>query len=272
MRDVPQRPYTDHERETITKMIAAGHSSREVAERLGRTRNSVIAVSNRERLGTWKFSNNKGSGSQWMPKPGLKRAPRATVTPAELEIITRLIAEGKSAAEIGDALGRTKRSVIHIVTYRHMGPFLSRSGPKPSEMIIPDDFAERWVYTTHAILGRHYRVGNATVTKWARELGLVRERKVPERRVSNPTIDYTPRAVSRIPGHKPAPFANIFRDPTPAGRAADILRKDGWRVHRCNATGIYDPKGNMWQCGRVRVTEAELIERADRVLSRKMAA
>jgi transposase len=60
MRNVPQRPYTDNERETITKMIADGHSSREVAERLGRTRNSVIAVSNRERLGTWKFSNNKG--------------------------------------------------------------------------------------------------------------------------------------------------------------------------------------------------------------------
>ncbi len=279
MRDVPQRPYTDYERETITKMIADGHSSREVAERLGRTRNSVIAINNREKLGIWKFSNGRTADRvQWTPATVTPRARIRPVLDTEVDIIRRLIAEGKSAAEVAAVVDRTIRAVKSIVSYRSLGPFTKRSASSRNtsrDRAVPDGFAALWAVKTQTQLREHYRVGKQTITEWVRMAGLTRTRAewVPvTRRETTPSIATSTRTVSRIPGNRLAPFGNIYRDPTRAGQAADVLRKDGWKVHRCNAAGIYDPAGSLWQCGRVRVTEAELIERADRVLARKMAA
>lgn len=202
------------------------------------------------------------------------QSPRVPATPTEIEIMRDLVAQGKSASEIAAILGRTKSSVIHNVNHKKLGPWLRKPGKTPRDLsIIPPNFALFWQTKTQKQLGRHYAVSNMAIAHWVRALGL--KRPVKEQPPKYPPVASRRSArgapcktknVSGVPGHKYAPFSVGFRDASAPGQAADTLRRDGWKVHRCNAAGIYDPAGSMWQCGRLLITTEELIERADRLM------
>lgn len=149
------------------------------------------------------------------------------------------------------------------------------------KMVIPDDFAERWKTNGILKLAAHYGRNHTTISTWIAKLGLRRPRgqtltqqakraepkpvKAPVARNAAPVRSIKPDA------YRTAPLDRVQRDMSAAGRAADTLRRDRWTVFRCDEKGHADPAGKMWLCGRIIVTSAELIERAERA-ERRMAA
>jgi len=158
------------------------------------------------------------------------------------------------------------------------------SGAKRRDkMIIPDDFAEVWQGKGVLQLAAHYKRNHSTISAWIKKLGLVRPRgrtltQQAARPIAASKAVKTPVSPSCAPSRfiKPdafrtAPVDRVQRDMSPAGLAADTLRRDRWTVFRCDEKGKASPDGTMWMCGRVLCTADELIERAERA-ARRMAA
>ncbi len=168
--------------------------------------------------------------------------------------------------------------------------------------VIPDDFPARVAEMNYDQLRLHYKAGNQTVSRWMREAGLSRpkgnraqtKRPVPtgfakladlssaelqERYNCSKEIIRRWRAevgVVPVPHRKKTVTGNMAlaelnarfsgQDNRPRGvaeRAADVLRPYA-PVYRCTDTGRADFTGKFWRYGTVVVTDAELIERAER--------
>lgn len=156
------------------------------------------------------------------------------------------------------------------------------SGAKRRDkMRIPEGFAEVWKGKSVLQLAAHYKRSHTTISAWIKRLGLVRPRGV---KLSKPVKVAAPKPQPLPFVRKPAPkrfvkpdayrttaVDHVQRDMTPAGQAADILRRDRWTVFRCDERGRANPDGKLWLCGRVICTAAELIERAHRAERRMVA-
>lgn len=186
----------------------------------------------------------------------------ADYSPAQIETVRTMIAAGHTAAEIAKAIGRSRSGVIGMAFRRNFGPWKTvLDKPRP----VPNDFAKQWEGSRHKELAKFYGCSLAMVARWVKASGLTRTRLAEQQ------LPRKPRLVStRVHGHKPV-MSEIYRDMSPAGFAADTLRRDRWVVFRCNADGRQSQGGKFWKCGRVLCTDAELIERAARV-ERRMAA
>lgn len=118
----------------------------------------------------------------------------------------------------------------------------------PRGLHAPEDFAEQARHMTRAALARHYGRDTHVIDRWRAETGAV---------VRKPVI-----VASQDRG-----LSDMFRpwrDGSLAGRAADYLRKWG-PVFRCDEQGHQTNAGTHWnRGGRTILTDAELIERAER--------
>jgi hypothetical protein len=193
-------------------------------------------------------------------------------TPEERERIKALVAETKTAAEIGEIVGRSTKSVRYVVRAFDLGPWLGISSHAPMIKHIPEDFAERWAVMPQAALAEHYNRGIATICLWTKRLGL--KRPVGVRAGFVPKAP-APKAVPRRTwggqgGHKPTP-TETQRDVSSVGLAVDYLRRFG-PVNRCLPSGRLSPDGSLWLRGSTVLTDADVIERADWLKSRERIA
>lgn len=130
---------------------------------------------------------------------------------------------------------------------------------------VPDDFAELQRRMTIHHLMAHYEVGRKIIRRWLEETGNKRVR------FAKPADQPSQRkrgATAPAPKHNVSTFLLApraiasRRDLTPAGRAAEFMQRDR-PVFRCDERGQQAENGAFWMCGRVRLTDAELIERAE---------
>lgn len=174
----------------------------------------------------------------------------------------------------------------------------------------PDDYAEMARTLTRRELMKHYKTGERKIALWNRETtGSKRGGGKPTERPAGFEADKDMRiadlmakyAVGRVvirrwlaeigesrpygfQNSAPAPaikrtrdiltFGNPLlyrRDMSQAGQAAEYLQQFGG-VWRCAKTGKPDPNGKFWRRGNAVLTDAEIIERAEWMRSRKMAA
>ncbi|NYD88777.1 hypothetical protein [Sphingomonas melonis] len=138
----------------------------------------------------------------------------------------------------------------------------------------PSDFAEKWAEKTNAALCGHYRRGWNTIARWSKELGLVRPVRLPAPRAvparkKRVTVDFVRSARERSgpPPQRPnayqaATMTRAIRDMSPAGQAADYLRRFG-PVVRCDERGRYNENGTHWRRGSTVLTAADVIARAE---------
>lgn len=194
----------------------------------------------------------------------------------DIDTVRRMAADGATARQIGAALGRT-RDVVHGLRRRFPDITFTHIGRDP--LAAPEDFAEQWPLYTGRQLARRYGRAHKTIIRWASDLGLSRPAswRSPEYASKKPKPQ--PR-VRKTPVEKPkvvsswgsaAPVDRPHRDMSPAGQAADYLRGFGV-VYRCTPTGRADEKGTHWRRGSAVLTDAELIERAAWMRSRRAAA
>lgn len=113
------------------------------------------------------------------------------------------------------------------------------------------DLADRAREMTLKQLVAHYGCRRGTVTKYLRMMGLTARPAV--------RLTFVPNAYAT------APVDRHQRDMSIAGRAVDeCLRRYG-RVYRCNAQGKPDPAGTHWNRNGFVLTDAEVIDRAERL-------
>jgi hypothetical protein len=151
-------------------------------------------------------------------------------------------------------------------------PF-THSRVKP-ERPIPADFAT--LYPTMSIkkLGALYKTAPAKVLIWADALGIRRAKGCGHIGVVTKPAPVKPasaRSAPKLVAHHPLAMLSRHRDMSAAGQAADYLRQFG-AVWRCTETGRPDPAGKCWRRGSAVLSAAEIVERADWMRNRRMAA
>lgn len=134
---------------------------------------------------------------------------------------------------------------------RHPGGYnmAAHSHPKP------EDFAETQAGKTLAELSREHGVGKWTIKKWLAEDGLDVTRLTGNRKA----LPRPSNLMSRI-GTPHATALTIRYAGTEVERAAEVLRRYG-PVYRAQG-------GGGWWRGSTRLTDAEIIERAERMRER----
>lgn len=140
--------------------------------------------------------------------------------------------------------------------------FTAMGGPRAP---VPADFVANQALMSIPHLMAHYGVGRKVIRRWLDETGNKRVRPAkaeaqPDKRkkaapapLLRPTVGtffLTPLAFSSR------------RDLSPVGRAAEFMQRDR-PVFRCDERGQQAQNGRFWMCGRVRLTDDELIERAE---------
>lgn len=191
---------------------AAKGSSRETHEREGRFRSFDRAAVNR----AW--------GDRWTPEDD-----------AEL---LRLVSEGCTMAQAGEAMNRTRNACTG--RYNRLCGIVGEQPPPP-------DFAARAAVLTRLELMAHYDRGADVITRWCRQAG------VKPYRPPLPRYRRERRVVSVID----------TRDDSEASRAQSYLQRF-YPVWRCNPDGTFNPKGSHFRCDGITRTTEEMIERAKR--------
>lgn len=210
-----------------------------------------------------------------------------------------MVAEGRSSAQIGMHFGKTKKTIVEAVSRYGLGPWQSRSGVPAGNMPPPADFDELFhnnsVMALRQICGR----SGVTIARWIRERGLSRPAgwRQPLEQAPSYFADAVKRGstiaqlkemtgkggavvrrwrtealadmvVKPQPRKLPALGHSVTRLTTPSRgygeEAATFMQRDGWIVYRCTTEGRQSIGGKFWRLGRLVVTDAELVERAER--------
>ena len=190
-------------------------------------------------------------------------------TPAKVETVRAMMAEGKSGPEIAEAVGRNLSSVHAL--FRRFGDHKDRTRPSSE---IPTDLREKWEVMSTRALAAHYGRSVGTVSAWCHRSGLVRDQswrspsfrsKPKPEAVPTPITAEKPapfrRGTQRKPDYRNAPTITV-RDLSVVGQAAEYLRRFG-SVYRCDERGVATPTGTFWRRGSAILSDAELIERAE---------
>lgn len=178
------------------------------------------------------------------------------------ERIRALVALGLNSDEIGQRIGLSHKTVNNHVRNYQLGPWINTRRKSRPASEIPDDFAAKFAAHTRADLKMIYGRSNTTITAWVNRLGLPKKRYNGARATPAKHLPRTHKAWRpTLTGRQPVDRAH--RDETPAGMAADYLRRFG-PVIRCNAKGEYQQNGDHWLRGHTILTADEVIDRAER--------
>ena len=176
-------------------------------------------------------------------------------TDEELDALKRGIASGMSARAVGKLLGRGHKGIIAAARRYKLGPWprvlSEQQMASPRNGPIPDDFVERWRQHSQEALALHYGYHRSVIGRWVERLGLVRVNTGQAISGAKPK----PRKVAASDmgrAHAPAIIGEPLRNMSPAGRAADYLRRYGPVFRRDDG----------WMRATTRLTDAELIVRA----------
>jgi len=136
-----------------------------------------------------------------------------------------------------------------------------RGGPRPTKR--PAGFEIDKDMRVADLMAK-YAVGRDVIRRWLAEIGETRPYGF-QHSAAAPAIKRTRDILT---------FGNPLlyrRDMSEAGQAAEYLQQFGG-VWRCAKTGKPDPNGKFWRRGNAVLTDAEIIERAEWMRSRRMAA
>lgn len=198
-----------------------------------------------------RYGVGAGALTRWRTTTGIY-GPGRTKVPA----VARIPEWFEEAARTRTNRELEERAGVSNRTVRHWRSLLSirakTDGREPHNKIhAPPEFASLVGTMTRNGLRLHFNKSLNTIDRWCREAG-VRPKAAP------------PRGVDRSARQMTAQAAVIRRDFTPAGRAADYLRRYG-PVVRCDPRGQYDPNGEHWRRGSAVLAPQEVIERAERL-------
>lgn len=195
-----------------------------------------------------------------------KRQTYETPSAEMLEAIRSEIRAGKSAREIGAAMGLPNKVIIRWASKHGLGPWATAPGPV-SGLTIADGFQAFYAEHTQLETAQHFGVAPSTISKWAKHLGIKRYR--PAAPVEQRPVQRRParrsfrQAISASPSGNISP-TRVHLDASPASLAAEFLRRFG-EVVRCNPKGDYDAKGTHWRRNRAVLTADEVMQRAARL-------
>lgn len=187
---------------------------------------------------------------------------------ADRERIRRLVAEGRTAREIGAIYGEDRLAIIGMVWRNDLGPW-----PKQQPAPIPEDFAERWKTSSQAVLVEHYGKSIATISRWCKEARLTRAapsnfRSAAKAAKPKPAPQRNKRASVHAIGQPSQSFSGYARDTSRVGRAVEYLQRFG-AVSRCDENGVLRTDGKFWRRGSSILTDDDIIERADSMRDRE---
>lgn len=199
--------------------------------------------------------------------------PRRVKISIQMKEVIRLSEAGLSVNQISNNLGVGRKAVYGAA--ERYGYVFPKRKPASRAQPLPVDFAEKFHTMSYEALADYYQRAVKTIRAWASRAGLKRVRPAvtPANRLSRARPIERPiyqrsSAAPRLVTHHKAVISEVRRDSTEAGKAQEILQRDKWVVYRCDETGRQTQSGKLWRCGRVIVTDAELIERAGRVTAR----
>lgn len=129
-------------------------------------------------------------------------------------------------------------------------------GYKGLKREVPDDFAKVVRVMGSQGAARHYHTSLSTVTRWRREMGMVKHE-----RAKRPS--FSGGGTFRTRGFVERPLMTN-RDFTLAGQAAEFLRHYG-SVYRCDASGKPNAKGTHWKRNFSILTDDQIVSRAKRL-------
>jgi len=191
------------------------------------------------------------------------------ISPEKFQEMRNWIAEGETLGVIAARVGVGKSTALRIIKKHDLGTLTGKNRKNGAERIpIPDNFAELWPITTVVVLAARFGCSPRLIRSWAVRAGLPSKRLPPAPAKPKPFVrGYAP---PKLVAHHKATMTEVWRDPTAAGEAQRILQGDKWVVYRCDENGRQSQGGKLWRCGRMIVTDAELIERAGRVSARNL--
>lgn len=219
-----------------------------------------------------RYGAGKNVIARWRKELGIY--PRRVKITLQIADVIRLSEKGLTVEQIGYNLGVGRRAVMGAA--KRAGYELpSHKGGRQANGL-PADFAAKFHLMSVEALADYYHRSQKTISAWATKAGLKRvrppmvraDRLSRARPVSAPKPIVKSYAAPRLVTHHKGTIREIWRDSTEAGKAQEILQRDKWAVYRCDESGRQDVTGKLWRCGRVIVTDAELIERAARVTAR----
>ena len=181
-------------------------------------------------------------------------------TPEQLDTFRQMVAQGHSSRVVAEVFGVNRKTILNAAERFNLGPWRVKSG-KPQRPA-PDDFAEMFDQLPQRALAEHYGVNRRMIERWARRLDLTSPRRSGPKPV---IVKRAPTFIRRLGGTPHATTREITRDMSEIGRAVDYLRRFS-AVYRCNERGGAVDKGaTHWRRGSAVLTDAELIERAQRL-------
>ena len=248
---------TDPVNDRIAAMIAQGCSGQDVAKAVGMSKSAVMRRARLHGLGKW-HGNVKGSPRTTMHRP----------MPADFSTVAtkRYVYEVKAHYACGHA--------TLMRWYEEAGVAPRRSKPGKDQTPAPADLAEIAATMSQRDIGEREGVSRDVVARWLKLAGLEPRPRFQRTSAGLARRDYAPTKVlttvesiarpAVTHGRKSnAPVDRHQRDMTLVGQAADYLRRFG-PVYRCNDRGAQAQGGKFWRRGSAILTDAELIERAER--------
>lgn len=184
---------------------------------------------------------------------GVKIDPKWTLE--ERTHIRQWVAQGLTAPQIAEKVGRKATTVRAFVLLNNLGPWVRKHETKNP----PEGFADLWRTMSQSQLSDHYNRASSVIQTWCKQLGLKRPTGVHLSR--GPKVAKPAKRPSHVVSyHRAAPIP-IVRDNSEAGLAAQYLQRFG-SVYRCTETGRADQQGTHWRRGCAVLTAEEIIERA----------
>lgn len=197
----------------------------------------------------------------------MTRAAGERIDEAELR---RLVEGGMKSRDVAERMGWGRNTVIRAA--KRLGLEWSKKTRGPSQYRaaqVPNDFDRVGAGKSVAQVCAHYGCGVGVASAWLRSSGVERYRAKSS--TPKPAKPKKPKASLSAMGQAKQTLFIDVREDTPASRAADVMRGERWIVYRCNDVGAASQGGKLWRLGRLVVTDAEMIERAERVSMRRAA-
>lgn len=129
MNMIPYSGWTAEEDAILVRRIGEGASATQIGLELNRSRNAVCGRIHRKKLHPTHLAKKR------VERAARKRRSRVSFSPDEDRTIREMAAAKRSSAEIGEALGRHKASVVKRA--RALGADLCGKGPKPGTIKPP---------------------------------------------------------------------------------------------------------------------------------------
>lgn len=249
------RKWTEAEIAKVREMTAQGISARMIGLEIGRSEDAVYGL------------KKKIDGLSFC---AISQARRDQVPADFAEHAYEPLNVLKPRYQVGHAvITRWRRSlgITQAMLLAHAAKM--RASSEPTRKKAPEGFFEYQQGRPLKAVATDYGVSEHTVRRWLSELGINRQQQYNEARAAQKAIKKP--AVKAVPDRKPwkSTFVQTaapdrpYVDPSPAGQAAEFLRRFG-PVVRCNEQGRYDPAGDRWRRGSSLLTADEIIERAVR--------